>query len=186
MSKSKLAHIVSFLTLPLWIPLFISLNTKNTSDILWASASCIVLLTIVFLYKSTGLLTSLHMPTRAERLLPLATSIIIYMVFAVFCYFYAKSMYFVYLLAFIVVLGLYIISLWDKVSIHVAGATAGVCYINQFYSWDILSISTGILLILTVVWARLYLNAHTVKQIILGFLTGLVSYTVSLLAEFAK
>lgn len=181
MNKNKLAQAISFLTLPLWIPFFISLNLKNIFDILWGLASYVVLLTTVFLYKSIGLLTSLHMPTRAERLLPLATSIIVYLIFTVLCYFYAKSMYLVYLLAFIVVLGLYIFSLWDKVSIHTAGITAGVFYTAQFYSWHILSIINGILCILLVTWARLYLKAHTVKQIISGFLIGITSYIINLI-----
>lgn len=186
MSKNRLAHIISFFTLPLWIPLFISLNLKNAGDILWASMSCVVLLGIVFFYKSIGLLTSLHMPTRAERLLPLATSIIVYLIFAILCYFYAKNMYFVYYLAFIVVFGLYFINLWDKVSIHAGGITAGVWYIIQLYSWNIISIAIGMLLIIAVIWARLYLKAHTIKQIILGFLTGTISYIVSLFSEFMK
>ncbi len=181
MSNSKLAHTVSFLTLPLWIPLYISVNFKDTENILWASASCTLLLIIILFYKSIGLLTSLHMPTRAERLLPLASSIVIYLIFTVLCYFYAKSMYFVYLLALIVVLGLYTVNLWDKVSIHVAGITAGVCYTAQFYSWHALNVIIGILLILTVIWARLYLKAHTIKQIIAGFLIGITSYIINLI-----
>lgn len=183
MNGKKLADTISFFTLPLWVPLFISLNLKNIFDILWALASCVTLLGTVFFYKTIGLLTSLHMPTRAERLLPLATSIMAYLLFAVLCYFYAKSMYTVFSLAFLTVLGLYIVNLWDKVSIHLAGTTAGICYINDLYSWHILSINIGIMLILGVAWARLYLKAHTVKQIIIGFLTGTLSYLASLLQK---
>lgn len=181
MSMRTSAQFVSFVTLPLWIPLFISFSFRHTSAVLWASASCFVLLALIFFYKNIGLLTSLHMPTRAERLLPLATSIVMYILFAVLCYFYAKNMFPVYILAFFTVLGLYVVNLWDKVSIHVAGITAGVLWFMQFYVWNVFTICIGLLLVLCVVWARLYLKAHTVKQIVAGFVTGVISYGISLL-----
>lgn len=184
MNKNKVAHIISFFTLPLWIPFFISLNMKETNSILWAVLSCVLLLGMVFFYKKIGILTTLQMPTRAERLLPLATSVIVYLFFSLFAYFYEKNIYPVFVLAFLCVFGLYIVNLWDKVSIHSAGITAGASYIIQFYAAHSVSIFIGILLILMVVWARLYLKAHTVKQIIYGFLTGIISYAITAVLDF--
>lgn len=176
MNLPRLAHIISFISLPLWIPFFISLNVNHALGIVWASISCVLLLGIMLFYKNIGLLTSLQMPTRAERLLPLATSSLIYFIFAILSYFYVKSMYSVYVLAFLVVFILYIVNLWDKISIHVAGVTAGMLWLMRFYLWNVTIISLGIFLIFLVIWARLYLKAHTVNQILIGFLIGITSF----------
>ena len=64
-----------------------------------------------------------------------------------------------------------IINNWEKASVHVAGVTGPVTVfcilLNPMFI-------VGYLLVVLVAWSRLQLNAHTPKQVLLGFGAGLI------------
>ncbi|MCS7077095.1 MAG: hypothetical protein NZ455_10325 [Bacteroidia bacterium] len=174
--KHHLAGVISFIALPIWIPVFISLLIQQ--GILMGICSSVVLLFLILAYKKIGLIHSVHLSTRSERLLPLATSLVIYLVFSSITWYYSIKIHDIFLLAAITVLGLYILSLWDKVSIHVGGTVAGCMWIIERYQWRITSIFLAIGTLTLVIWARMYLKAHTGRQIVSGGIVGAVSYFI--------
>ncbi|MCS7028509.1 MAG: hypothetical protein NZ519_07045 [Bacteroidia bacterium] len=175
------AKCISFIALPVWLPFFISLILQQ--GMFWAILSALLILSFIIFYKKIGWLTSLHLSTRAERLLPLATSVIVYLTFSFLCQWHLSQMYQVFLLATLTVSSLYLATLWDKISIHTAGIAASLMWINEYYSWQWASVMIATLVLAAVIWARLYLKAHNLKQIIMGFGIGTASYMMLYLVK---
>ena len=71
-----------------------------------------------------------------------------------------------------------IINNWEKASVHVAGLTGPVTVFSILLSPVY---AFGYLIVALVAWSRLRLKAHTPKQVILGFVAGiLVSWVVTI------
>ncbi|CAN5314589.1 hypothetical protein BH10BAC4_BH10BAC4_08060 [soil metagenome] len=134
----------------------------------------------LIMFKAFGSLTSLQMPTRRERLLPFTLITIIYIVVTVMFFFKVKNnIYFnkVMLIVASMVLIATIATLFQKISIHslaICGALGIMMPLNKAVENGAMLWPTVIALTIAgaVMSARLYLNVHTPREVMMGAVTG--------------
>ncbi len=134
---------------------------------------------IIILWKQ-GKVSSLHMTNSKERTMPYAYSIAC---FGFWCYFVGQTMHlpkvwlFIAIGATIALLAVTIINRWWKISAHLTafgGLLGGICSIAIYYHFAPTSLVIICLVIaLLLMYARLYLEAHTPLQVVCGFLLGI-------------
>lgn len=132
----------------------------------------------VFLYR-IGVIGSLFMHKKEERRIP-------YLLGAIFYYFTAVAvswvtparLIYLFLIGTCIVILILLIQIpFHKASAHVAALSsmmAAVLVLSRHYGWShwyliALVLATGL-----VGWARLEINAHTVGEVIAGFLSGFI------------
>ena len=138
----------------------------------------IVLLLVLW---KRGNISSLHIDDAKERTTPYIYSLICY---GFWCYFVGVTlqMPLVWLVVAIgstcALLAVTIINRWWKISAHLTGMgglLGGICSLSLCYS--ILPISLIIITLtisLLLMYARLYMNAHTPAQVVAGYLLGIL------------
>ncbi|MBL0340338.1 MAG: hypothetical protein IPP71_05065 [Bacteroidetes bacterium] len=192
MSKS-LAKLLSYVLHPLLMPFFAVALVMNLNTYIAYSISPQVqriIITLVFittgalpvlvaiLLLQKGKIKSLEMDTIAERRLPFISTAVFYLI----CYFLLKQLPVPRLLS-LMVLGAtitifiaWVLSFRWKVSIHmigIGGLTGMLFGLSQLLHTELSSIIIGAILISGLLGtARLVMNAHTPKQIYVGFLIG--------------
>jgi membrane-associated phospholipid phosphatase len=134
----------------------------------------------LLMFKSFGTLESLQMPTRQERLLPFTMITIIYIVVAAMFFYkvtgninFNKVMMIISALVLVATLA----TLIEKISVHsmgICGALGIVVPLNKAVENGVLLLPTVILLAIAglVMSSRLYLNAHTPREVLYGSLLG--------------
>ncbi len=136
---------------------------------------------LVILWR-IGYIDSMHLHRAEQRTAPYIYTIICYGFWGYFLRFSMKMPTFMFLIAIgaiIALLGITIINYWWKISAHltgIGGLLGGVCSFALNYStapFILLAIILGLSMLL--MYARLYINAHTPMQVISGFLLGLLS-----------
>lgn len=134
----------------------------------------------LYMLKAFGSLPSIHMKTRQERVLPFTLISIIYSVVAIL--FFVKFKYTVnfnkvmFLVAALVIAAT-AVTFFYKISIHslaVCGAVGIIIPLNKAMGGSDLLLPTVAILVIAgaVMSARLYLNAHTPREVMYGAVLG--------------
>lgn len=194
------ANIISYLLHPLWMPsigmgiylhyfFYYKMMLPFYIYIQLVVAACTIFLPLIFIFyfKSTGIISSIHMPTNKERRWPLLIG-----TFAFFIAYWllkrvsdevavisAEKLYYVAIAGLVTMMVCTIVNLFYKLSIHMAGI-AGLLGMIVAYaprgSVDMLNIILGIVIACGLVgYARLKLNAHSPGQLLIGFIAGFFS-----------
>lgn len=138
----------------------------------------IVLLLILW---KRGNISSLHIDNAKERTTPYVYSLICY---GFWCYFVGVTLHMplVWLVVAIgstcALLAVTIINRWWKISAHLTGMgglLGGICSLALYYS----ALPTTLIIItltisLLLMYARIYMNAHTPAQVVAGYLLGIL------------
>ncbi|GCD80223.1 hypothetical protein DES35_102449 [Schleiferia thermophila] len=189
--KQTLGNLISYVLHPALVPLlFAALVIAQTSAPITRSQAMYLMVAIatgtyifpglltVLLYR-LGVISSLFMHKREDRKIP-------YVIGAVFYYFTAvavrwvssaKLIYLFLIGTCIVILILLIQIPFYKASAHVAalsGMLAAVLVLSRLYGWSHWYLISVVLTIGLIAWARLEINAHTIVEVIAGFLSGFV------------
>ena len=140
----------------------------------------IPIILMLILWKR-GSISSLHIDNASERTTPYIYTLIC---FGFWCYFVGDilKMPVVWLVVAIgataALLAVTIINRWWKISAHLTalgGLLGGVFSIALYYSALPTLLIIGILIVsLLLMYARLYLNAHTPMQVVCGYILGLL------------
>ena len=140
----------------------------------------IPIILMLILWKR-GSISSLNIDNASERTTPYIYTLIC---FGFWCYFVGMiiKMPFVWLIvaigATVALMVVTIINRWWKISAHLTalgGLLGGAFSISLYYSMLPTMLIIGILLVsLLLMYARLYLNAHTPMQVVCGYILGLI------------
>lgn len=138
-----------------------------------------VCLLLFLRYK--GYIDSLYIDNPKQRTTPYIYTLICYAFWAYFIHAIMHMPLFLLLVVIGAILALAtvtIINHWWKISAHltaIGGLLGGVCsFALNYATLPLLIIITLLLIALLLMYARLYLNAHTPMQVVCGFLLGLI------------
>ena len=141
----------------------------------------IPILLLLFMWKK-GYIDSLHIHDSKQRTTPYLYTLICYVFWAYFLRVTLQLPLFLLLVAIGAIgalLAVTIINHWWKISAHltgIGGLFGGICSFALNYSTLPLSLIINALIVaLLLMYARLYLNAHTPMQVICGFILGVLS-----------
>jgi len=186
---SYLLHPVFMLT---WLTSFF-IFTQNYFSYFMSPAKKIFLLAAVFIFsvilpllntfllKKLGYIKSIYMNTSTERFMPYVSSLVLHAGLLYIIHDLAVPVFFKYLIitSVSVILALLLINFFTKISAHATsvGGLFGVICFYEFISYKPLLLPICICLAICGLsgFARLYLQAHTEKQVYTGFATGLLS-----------
>jgi membrane-associated phospholipid phosphatase len=134
----------------------------------------------LIMFRAFGTLTSLQMPTRRERLLPFTLITIIYIVVTIMFFYKVRvnvNFNKVMLIVCSMVLVATIATFFQKLSVHslaICGALGIMLPLNKVVESDLMLWPTIIVLTLAgvVMSSRLYLNAHTPREVMVGGVSG--------------
>jgi hypothetical protein len=194
-AEQAIARIISWVFHPLWIPLFallliFQLETLSVyliaDKVKWLIIGMVLMATLVFplliimLFVRKGLVSSIKMERREERLYPYLLMMVVY--YVMYLLFGSIKLPVIvnglFLCVSLVILCVIIINIWWKVSIHTAsigGVTGIFTAIAIRYELDLLFLIALMMLISGLVgFARLKLNAHKPAQVYVGFLAGMM------------
>jgi hypothetical protein len=192
---SYLLHPVFMLT---WLTSFF-IFTQNYFSYFMSPSKKIFLLAAVFIFsvvlpllntfilKRFGFIKDVYMNTSNERFMPYVSSLVLHLGLLYIIHDLAVPFFFKYLIlsSVAVILSLLIINFFTKISAHAtsAGGVFGViCFYEAIsYSPVLLPICVCLAVCGLAGFARLYLQAHTEKQVYAGFVTGAVSSVLSLI-----
>lgn len=140
----------------------------------------IPIILLVFLWRK-GYIDSLHIDNAKQRTTPYIYTLICYGFWAYFVRVTVKMPTFMLLVAIgamVALLAVTIINHWWKISAHltgIGGLLGGIFSFALNYSTlPLMLIIIVLLLSLLLMYARLYLQAHTPMQVVCGFLLGLL------------
>lgn len=178
MNSIKLANFISFILGPqIWFPvIFYLLLSRTDLSITYPKiiVPLIFLLQVIiplagpFIAFKKGKIKSLDIPERKDRVGFMLVASLSWLTSLLVIYFFGNfALFKTSLIIFVLIFIMFLITLFWKISIHVATNTAGVFFVNYVYGWHFLYL---FLLIPLVAWARLKLRVHTPFQLISGFL----------------
>ena len=193
---SILSQFWSILLYPMWMPLYgvilFCVAARKLLPILPASymGMCIAgtavltliipIILLLFLWRK-GYIDSLHIDNAKQRTTPYIYTLICYGFLAYFVRVTVKMPTFMLLVAIgamVALLAVTIINHWWKISAHltgIGGLLGGICSFALNYSTlPLMLIIIVLLLALLLMYARIYLQAHTPMQVVCGFLLGLL------------
>jgi membrane-associated phospholipid phosphatase len=195
--RQRAAKVISDFTSPpiLALPTFVILAQYDQSHQnlslfqalaeLVISITCGVTLPIVFvlLLMSRNLVSSVHIPVRQQRTAPYLITIALYLAGVGLDYWIAggtslAALMFCYWFNGVVTL---FINFFWKISAHALGVSAPLAILTFLFGWWMLPFYV---LIPVVGWARVYIKAHTLGQVIAGFGFGLSSTALWLILVF--
>ena len=199
-----ISSILSYLFHPLLIPTYIIALIQYTNPFMFQGIgfSNISLVFPVFLFtfiypliailllKKLDFIDSIKMPDSKQRIIPLIISIVLY----VWMYLIFKSKNFpvitkVFMLGVVISLLLsFVINVFHKLSLHMVGISGALTIImlllmisesDMSYYFLAVIVLTG-----AVATARLYLNAHSMKEVYTGFLVGMFGQVLGLIFSY--
>lgn len=193
--EDRVARIISYVFHPLFVPLYslaLIFQLENLTVYLipdkakWLIMGMALTATIVLpfllinLFIRKGLIKSLQMESREERIYPYLLMMLVY--YVMYLLFSTIKLPVIaggmFLGTSVVILAVVVINFWWKISIHAAamgGMTGAFTAIAIRYELDIiLLISVLIFCSGLVGFARLKLNAHKPTQVYAGFLVGMI------------
>lgn len=135
-------------------------------------------LLMLYLFKKIGKISTYNIPDRQERILPMAMILLSYgAVVVLFTRMHVPSLIMRYFVGLVVVLGVIsLVSLWWKISAHMAGAGGFIAAAIIYGLFLRMNISPLIILFVILAgligWARLALSAHTQAELLSGFCVG--------------
>ena len=186
-----LSKILSYLFHPLLMTTWFTLLLLYTNPFSFAGLSSGIVIAVIFintfmfpaisilLMRKLGFIEDLEMPDHKQRIIPLVASIIFY----VWAYLATRKINFPYMMG-VFMMGVlvslfasFVINVFYKVSLHMVGVSGALTAIMLlvFVSPSDLSYYFLAMILLTgaVASARLYLGAHTIKEVYVGFLVGM-------------
>lgn len=191
-----LSQIVSIVFYPMLMPLYGMLlyalstqphvseySTAYTAMFLSGTAILTLLIPVALLLIlwRKGYIDSLHIDDAKQRTTPYIYTLICYSFWAYFLRVTMKMPLFLLLVAIGAIVALLIVTIinsWWKISAHltgIGGLLGGICsYALYSSSLPIGLICITLMLALILMYARLYLEAHTNMQVVCGFLLGIV------------
>ncbi len=200
--QDKLAKTISILFHPLLFPSYFTLlifNLNNYISLLIPAGAKLVIFSLIFIttfifpaifiliMKRKGLIKSLQMESREERVYPYAiTAIFNFSAFYMIKQIQIPEEYYLLLLGSgALILICLVINFYTKISAHMVGA-GGLTGALTGMSLR-LNIDLVVLIVLAILcsgligFARLKLNAHRPSQIYIGFICGMIVMTIFLL-----
>ena len=141
----------------------------------------------ILLMRKLGFIDDLEMPDHKQRILPLIATIIFY----VWAYLAIRKINFPYMMGVFMMGTLislfvsFLINVFYKISLHMvaAGGALTAMMLLVFVSPADMSYYFLIMILLTgtIASARIYLNAHTLKEVYAGFMAGMFGQVLGLL-----
>lgn len=138
----------------------------------------------IVMCRTFNVISSFDMPERKDRYIAYCASLISYVFFLVYILLVFKLnpdnvFPLIIIGSIIALLGVVIINFFWKISIHMcsAGALLGAFFMISFYIKDVFftEMIASVAIAAVVGWARMQLNAHTLSQLLCGWLLGLCS-----------
>lgn len=191
-----LAQTLSILLYPLLIPtygmafFFIAMRLHTPAlpaTVAWLAVigtfflTCLIPVSLILFMWKRGQLSSLYIENPKQRTTPYIYSILCY---AFWCYFVRATMHLpiMWLLLAIgataALIAVAVINHWWKISAHLSamgGLLGGVCSYGLYSGSDItIAVIVVLCLSLLLMYARIYLKAHTPLQVVCGYLLGLL------------
>lgn len=186
-----LSKTLSYFFHPLLMTTWFTLLLLYTNPFSFAGLSSGIVIAVIFintfmfpaisilLMRKLGFIEDLEMPDHKQRIIPLVASIIFY----VWAYLATRKINFPYMMG-VFMMGVlvslfasFVINVFYKVSLHMVGVSGALTAIMLlvFVSPSDLSYYFLAMILLTgaVASARLYLGAHTMKEVYVGFLVGM-------------
>lgn len=177
---------IAFLVLTNLFPYYpISSNDPFFSTILWFVFLCTFLLPVlvIFLMMRWGMVSDITISKRDERILPMFFVAILYIGLNQYIFTRVSMeplfMNITYLMSAILIVTVAITWFW-KISAHAIGIGSASGFLFLLYETSptsslFIALVVSILIAGIIMSARLYLNAHTPKQVYWGYFTGVVS-----------
>lgn len=168
------------LTLNAHFALLLPLQAKGLLLGIILISTCIFPLLMVFLFKNTGIILSLEMKSRQERIMTLAISCVFYYLsWWMLRHMHFSPIYQLFMIGtFFALVFTLLINLFWKISLHMVaagGATGLFIGLSLLHSQPVQAIIIVIILMSGIIgFARLKLEAHNPAQIYLGWIVGLV------------
>ena len=152
----------------------------------------IPLILLLFLWRK-GHIDSLHLDQANQRTMPYIYTLICYVFWVYFLHatiHMPACVVWTSVGAIVALLAVLIINHWWKISAHltgIGGLLGGICSFSLCYAnLSIELIITVLLVSLLLMYARLYLKAHTPMQVVCGYLLGLLcTFLPSLIITYA-
>ncbi len=158
---------------------FIPIDQKRLVYVIVFLSTCLLPLSLIPLFLQLGVIKSIYMKERRERLLPIAFTGLFYMLGYYFLARFPIVPFFIkgFMLAtLLTILAAMLITFFWKISMHmigVGGLTAAVLAMAFRFGIDAWVLFSFVVLITGLLGtARLYLNAHTPAQVHTGFVLG--------------
>jgi membrane-associated phospholipid phosphatase len=197
----KIAQVISYLGHPLLMPTYIYaliflnhpmyIKDQDVYLILIALiffVTCFLPAWVAFFLLKSGVIKSMTLDELSDRKIPFFITSILYVVGSYLMsratFLNKEFVFFMYVIAFNVTVTGFISSRW-KISAHAVGAGGllGVLtYVNFTFYFEFFQLVYlfAIPLVGTLLWARLYLHAHTPKQVYVGFIGSFSSSLILL------
>ena len=196
--KNILAHLVSVLLIPLLLPTYLFTiilyklpqlaHLSSLDDKLLLLSGLVIVtvllpLAVVFVLYKYKAVSSLFLAKREDRRIPQLISLLLYGGFTIFLilrYGSGNILSVVMAINTVSLFAIAIITNYWKISTHTSGATGFstillVLLIKYFSVGLLVLFLLAATLTIAVFYARLYLKAHTLKQVLLGGLLGTIS-----------
>lgn len=147
--------------------------------------TCMIPCVAIYTLLKMGKVSSLHLPHREERYLPFLITLTSYTIYSIICIQVFQDRIPPILIFFILGASLgvflaFMINLFWKVSVHMIGigGFVGMMLTSAFlFDSNLNWVYIGIISAGLVGFSRLEMNAHSIKQVGLGFILGLLSET---------
>lgn len=194
-----ISKIVSYIFHPLLMATWFVLLLLYTNPFSFAGMPNGIVIGVVFvntfmfpaiallLMRKLDFIDSLELPDKKQRIIPLVATIVFY----VWAFLAIKKLNFpfmvgIFMLGSVVSLFLaFFINIFSKISLHIVGISGALTAIMLlvFISPADVSYYFLLLIVLTgaVATARLYLNAHTIKEVYAGFIVGMIGQIFGLI-----
>jgi len=191
------SKIISYILHPLLIPtyillLFIQLNSVYFTSLQPQIAFGIVFINTFFfpalaivLMKKLEFIDSFEMPDKQQRIIPLIVAMICY----IWVYLSVKKTAFPipytwFVLGAVISLALsFVINVFHKLSLHMVAISGGLIAVMMMFFYAQNNVQNYFLLAIVLVGivasARLYLDAHTPKEINTGFIVGIAGQSLA-------
>ncbi|HRE66454.1 MAG TPA: hypothetical protein PLM56_00830 [Cyclobacteriaceae bacterium] len=136
----------------------------------------------LIMFRMFGTISSYTLENRAERVIPFVAITLIYLVTAFLFFFklrFSTNFSFLLLIVSVLVLTAVVLNFFLKISVHALAAWGGVGILlplnKAIEQPDLLWPTAGAILITGFIMAaRLYLNAHTPREILVGSVSGFI------------
>jgi len=197
-----LAKIISVAFNPLFVPLYglglifsaptlfgyLPSSVKKNIFLIVLINNVLIPLVLMPYFRFRNIISSYHVDNRKERIIPLLTTSLLYFITSLIVFRFQIPLFlksFIFAATFLII-SVSMINFWWKISLHSvgAGALTGIVIVLSLKSytpltWYLIPVILASGLVLS---SRLRLNSHNPLQVWIGFLTGLFSLILFLLA----
>jgi hypothetical protein len=185
MNKKNLARFISFVFGPIFLwPLGLLLIIFNSQLSFW-SRNQILTWTFIFLIflplilfivaLKTKIISDFDITKKKERRVPMLIFVFLLIINLMFVRFFGiQIVFFFFLILFFLIIVNSLITVFWKISSHMAINTITIVLINHFFGGHFVYL---FLILPIIFWARFFLKRHTTAQLLGGFLVNFVLLT---------